>query len=104
MNQKEINRVVLKRLDKLESAVFVHKQNIDKSRKKKSLPNLLLDFRDKNFFGEPKSVKEALKRISPIYSCKIDRVDMALRRLKERKQLRVADKIENGKKVVAYVW
>jgi len=40
----------------------------------------------------------------PMYHCNLDRVDTALRRLNQRKQLRISNKIIKGKKVLAYVW
>lgn len=69
-----------------------------------SLPDLILKLRDGGFFKQPQSAINVYKKLSPTYSCKIDRVNIALKRLKERKKLRITDKIIKGKKVLAYVW
>lgn len=109
MDHKEIKQI-FKRLEKLEERVFgkgvVSSQNKKelKTSGKTSLPSLILKLRDGGFFKQPQSANDVYKKLSPIYSCKIDRVNMALKRLKERKQLRIADKIIKGKTVLAYVW
>lgn len=109
MNHKEIKQI-FKRLEKLEKRVFgkdlVSSQDKKelKTSGKTSLPNLILKLRDGGFFKQPQSANDVYKKLSPTYSCKIDRVNMALKRLKERKKIRIADKIIKGKKVLAYVW
>ena len=110
MNQTQINKQIFRRIEKLEKAVFSSGIKSDRSKKelktgsKTSLPDLILKVRDSGFFKQPKSVGEVHKKLLPIYSCNIDRVDTALRRLKERKKLRITNKIIKGKKVLAYVW
>lgn len=109
MNHEEIKQI-FKRLEKLEKRVFgkgiVSNQNKKKLKTsgKTSLPSLILKLRDGGFFKQPQSANDVYKKLSPTYSCKIDRVNMALKRLKERKKLRIADKIIKGRKILAYVW
>lgn len=110
MNQAQINKQIFRRIEKLEKAVFNSRIKSNRNKKelktdgKTSLPNLILKLRDSGFFKQPKSAGEIYKKLLPTYSCKIDRVNMALKRLKERKKLRITDKIIKGKKVLAYVW
>lgn len=110
MNQTQINKQIFRRIEKLEKKIFNKDTKSNHGGKKQkaggrvSLPSLILKLRDSGFFNQPQSANDVYKKISPIYSCKIDRVNMALRRLKERRKLRIADKIIKGKKVLAYVW
>lgn len=110
MKQKEINKQIFKRIKKLEKAVFAKgiKSNQNKRESKLSdkvsLPNLILELRDGRFFSKPKSVGEIHDKLSQVYPCKIDRIDTALRRLKERKKLRITNRIIKSKRVLAYVW
>jgi len=111
MNQEEINEQIFKRLEKLEKAVLIKGVKLNQGKKefktggKTSLPNLILKLRDDNkFFSQSRSANKVHEKLLPIYPCSIDRVDTALRRLKERKKLRITDKIIKGKKVLAYVW
>jgi len=105
MNQTQINKQIFRRLEKLEKLVKSGKGKIElKTGGKISLPNLILKLRDVGFFKKPQSASDVYNKLSTTYSCKIDRVNMALKRLKERKKLRIADKIIKGKKVLAYVW
>lgn len=110
MNQEQINEQIFKRIEKLEKQVFGKDAKLDRGKKEQrvggrtSLPNLILKLRDGGFFKQPQSANDVYKKLSSTYSCKIDRVNMALKRLKERKKLRIADKIIKGKTVLAYVW
>lgn len=111
MNQKQINEQIFKRLEKLEKVVLIKGVKFNQGKKefktggKTSLPNLILKLRNDNkFFSQSRSASEVHEKLLPIYSCKIDRVNMALKRLNERKELRITDKIIKGKKVLAYVW
>jgi hypothetical protein len=110
MNQEQINKQIFRRIEKLEKRVFDKDAKSDHGKKEQgvdsrtSLPSLILKLRDGGFFKQPQSANDVYKKLSPTYSCKLDRVNMALKRLKERKKLRIADKIIKGKKVLAYVW
>lgn len=110
MNQAQINKQIFRRIENLEKAVFNNRIKSNRNKKelktdgKTSLPNLILKLCDSSFLKQPKSAGEIYKKLLPTYSCKIDRVNMALKRLKERKKLRITDKIIKGKKVLAYVW
>ncbi|MFA6355563.1 MAG: hypothetical protein WCY23_00475 [Candidatus Omnitrophota bacterium] len=110
MNSKEEQRRIIKRLERLEKAVFSSTTNVSclgktsKANIKNSLPDLILMMRDRGIFKQPKSASEVHKELSQIYHCELDRVDTALRRLKARKKLRVASKTIKGEKILAYVW
>lgn len=110
MKQKQINKQIFKRIEKLEEKVFIKGVKSDLNKKeskvggKNSLPDLILKLRTDKFFNQSRSANEVHEKLLPIYSCKINRINMALKRLKERKELRIADKIIKGKKVLAYVW
>lgn len=86
MNQKEINKQIFERIEKLEKVVFAKGIKSDRNKKefkinnKASLPRLILKLREGRFFNQPQSVGEVHKKLLPIYPCKIDRVDTALRR------------------------
>lgn len=69
-----------------------------------SLSKHILALRDEKFFKQPKSVQEVHKKVLSNYHCELNRVDTALRRLKNKKQLRITSKIAGNKKVPAYVW
>ena len=105
MRQDEINKQIFARLQKIENFILNPGKGAKKiSGAKDSLPDLLLRFREQDFFSRPKSVKEVHKKVSLTYFCDIDRVSTALRRLKDRKELRIAQKNEDGQKVLAYTW
>ena len=99
MTQEQINKQIFGRIEKLEKKVFGkdgksdHGKREQKADSRTSLPSLILKLRDGGFFKQPQSANDVYKKLSPTYSCKIDRVNMALKRLKERKKLRIADKI-----------
>jgi hypothetical protein len=71
---------------------------------KNALPERILALRDKGFFAQPKTAREVQAKLNPSYACEVNRVAMALLRLKARKKLRKASKVVDGKKQVAYVW
>ena len=110
MNQEKIIKQIFKRLEKLEKVVFIKADKLNKGKKgfktgeKVSLPNLILKLRNDKFFSQSRSASEVHKKLLPIYTCKINRVNMALKRLKVKKELRITDKIIKSKKVLAYVW
>jgi len=110
MNQEQINKQIFRRLEKLEKEVSIKisksnpvKRN-SRSGDKVGLPNLILKLRDSGFFRKPQCVADVHKKVSATYPCSIDRVDTALRRLKEKRKLRITDKTVKDKKVLAYVW
>ncbi len=110
MNQEQINKQIFRRIEKLEKKIFGKDAKSDHGKKEQkaegrtSLPSLILKLRDGGFLKQPQSANDVYKKLSPIYSCKIDRVNMALKRLKDKKKLRIAEKIIKGKKTLAYVW
>jgi len=110
MDQKEINKQIFKRIGRLEKVIFSKGIKSDRDKKefkignKTGLPSLILELRDGRFFRQSQSVGDVHKKLLPIYPCSINRVDTALRRLKERKKLRITNKIIKDKKVLAYVW
>ena len=52
----------------------------------------------------PRTAREVQEKLQPSYPCDVDRIAMALLRLNERKELRKASKVVDGRKQVAYVW
>lgn len=109
MSKEKNLKQILSRLKRLEVAVFGTAggdviKKIPKSNTKNSLPKLIIQLRNQGFLKQPQSVQEIHKKLSSIYHCELNRTDTALRRLKERKELRITSKIIKGKKVLAYVW
>ena len=106
---KDPMQEILKRLAKLEKAMLgVNSKNgaddRQKSASQEGLPAQILKLRDHGFFRDPKTAKEVHRKLQPIYHCELDRVSMALLRLKTRKQLRKSSKLIQKAKQVAYVW
>jgi len=111
MGREKSIEQILKRLDRLEKTVFGGTDTAQgkkspriRDSKKISLTKLILQLREKGFFKEPKTAKEVHIKLLPLYHCESDRVDTALRRLKERKELRITSKVVKNKKAIAYVW
>lgn len=92
-----------KRISALES-LFSKKQKIFKSENKKTLSDYILELRDNEFFSQMKTAEEVNLEVQKIYSCEPSRVAVALFRLADSKQLRIATKELNDKKFKAYVW
>jgi hypothetical protein len=69
-----------------------------------TLPKRILELRTKEFFKVPRTAREAQEKLQSSYPCEVDRIAMALLRLNERKELRKASKVVDGKKQVAYAW
>lgn len=71
---------------------------------KNTLPPRILELRDKSFFAQPKTARDVHAKLSASYPCELNRVEVALPRLAERKKLRKASKQVGRKKQAAYVW
>jgi len=69
-----------------------------------ALPDRILELRDRNFFKEPRTAREVHEKLRATYPCELNRVAMALLRLKAKKKLRKASKLVDGKRQIAYVW
>jgi len=69
-----------------------------------SLPDRIIDLRDKSFFSQPKTAEDVHKKLQDTYHCELNRVSMALLRLAKRKQLRRATKKVQGRLHQAYAW
>ena len=65
-----------------------------------SFPDHLIRLRDEGYFSAPKTPKKAHSKISETYPCDLNRVVVALLRVKKRRLLR---RIGSDKRV-AYVW
>jgi len=92
-----------RRISALES--FLTKSKLPKITKgKRSLPNRVMELRNKGFFSQPKTAEELHKEIQKNYPCELSRVEVALIRLFQKKQLRKASKTISRKKYNAYVW
>lgn len=79
-------------------------QHKEKSKKPLSLSERILALRDKGFFKQSKSDLEVHSEILKNYACNRTRVSVELLRLSKRDKLRRTEKLENGRKVVAYAW
>ena len=105
-NSAEINRALQnheRRISALESMTSKHKPSPGKN-VKKGLPDHIIALRDKGYFSQPKTAVDAHKKLQGFYSCKVDRVAMALLRLAKKRQFRKALKIVSGRKQKAYAW
>lgn len=92
-----------KRIAKLESVLSNSKMpKIKKG--KQSLPKHIMELRDNGFISQPKTAEEIHEKLEASYPCVLNRVEVALIRLCERRHLRKAAKKVSGKSCVAYVW
>lgn len=71
---------------------------------RKSLTGVIISLRDSGYFSSQRTFEETHTKIQEEYRCEKNRVAVALNRLAERKLLRKASKIINGKKYQAFVW
>ena len=71
---------------------------------KKSLGDRIIVLRDEKFFSTPQAGMETHERMLESYHCELNRVEVALVRLADKKQLRKTSKVIDGKKYKAYVW
>jgi len=69
-----------------------------------TLPDHIVQLREEGFFKEPRVAREVHEELKGRYSCELNRVVMALRRLMERKMLRRASKRVGDRIQKAYVW
>jgi len=92
-----------RRISKIESPSPKHK-DLAKKGKANTLSDLLMGLRDSGFFLHPKTSEETHIKLQEQYHCEENRVAVALLRLANRRLLRKASKIMNGKKYHAYVW
>jgi hypothetical protein len=77
---------------------------LKKRPKGNTLPDRILELRDKHFFKQPRTGRDVQEKLRDAYPCELDRVAMALLRLMNRKKLRKASKLVDGKRQIAYVW
>jgi hypothetical protein len=68
------------------------------------LPEHILKLRDAGFMKQPKTANEVHEKLQSSYHCDVNRVAMALLRLRKRGLLRKASKVSGKRKQVAYVW
>ncbi len=90
------------RLNKLELKGRPKKQEMDVS--KKTLSDHIIDLRDTDFFSEPKTAKEVNDNLKGKYHCELNRIEVALKKISDRKDLRKTSKMISEKKYKAYVW
>ena len=75
------------------------------SRKVRSgLPEHILALRDAGFMKQPKTGEEVHEKLQQTYHCDVNRVAVALLRLRKRGLLRKTSKGDGKRKQVAYVW
>lgn len=102
---KEINKMLQdheKRIRALEGYPVLPKKG--KASDSQSLGDHIVNLRGKKYFSQPKTAREVHTKLQSIYPCDLNRVEVALVRLSQKKQLRKTSKILNGKKILAYVW
>lgn len=75
-----------------------------KASSRKSLSDHIIELRDGGYFKKPKTAKEVYTKLQTIYPCDLNRVEVALIRLSQKKQLRKTSKVQDDKKITAYVW
>lgn len=99
---------IIKRIEKLEKAVFGPKKiAVAKSSKAagaNTLADQILHLRSSGFFKSPKTAPEVHAKLQTTYPCEPNRVAVALLRLRNKKGgLRITSKEVGGKKLKAYV-
>ncbi|MDD5302740.1 MAG: hypothetical protein PHS14_06475 [Elusimicrobia bacterium] len=99
---KGILKQLEKRLEKLEAAVFTAAPRVDVPTTKRTLPDHILELRDKGFFSKPQTSTDVHEALNDTYPSEFDRVAMALIRLADRKELRRLTKTVDGKKYKAF--
>lgn len=77
---------------------------IQKVSTRKSLTDHVIELRDGGFFKKSKIAKEVHAKLQMIYPCDLNRFEVALVRLLQKKQFRKTLKVQDGKKITAYVW
>jgi hypothetical protein len=77
---------------------------LEKRPRGNTLPDRILELKDGNFFKQPRTTRDVQEKLRDAYPCEHDRVAMALLRLMNRKKLRKASKLVDGKRQIAYVW
>ena len=70
----------------------------------KNLSGHIIRLREAGFFKQAKTAKEIHAKLQSTYACAVNRVAVALLRLKKRKQLRKTSKLVGNKEQIAYVW
>lgn len=70
---------------------------------KEGLPAQILALRDKGFFKQPKTAPEVHEALQSQYSCALNRVEVALMRIKKT-ELRKTTKLVGERKKKAYTW
>lgn len=70
----------------------------------KTLPDHIAMLREKKFFSKPQTSKETYKKLLESYQCELNRVEVSLLKMADKRQLRKTSKVIDGKKYKAYVW
>ena len=106
----EAHDKVLKKLEGLEKRI-VHLESLILDRrphvvtsKRKTLRDHILSLRDEGFFSEPRTAQETHQEVQKSYPCELNRVEVVLYKLAQKRQLRKANKTINGKEYNAYAW
>jgi hypothetical protein len=100
---------ILKRLDRLEKAVFGARSSKETAKPPArshdgALPAHISKLKDQSFFKTPRTAVEVRAKLQATYHCDTNRVAMALLRLLKRKELRKTAKRVGEKNQIAYVW
>lgn len=104
--KNDLNDIV-RRIEKLERAVFAAGEKSPKKKEAVDNDNLrgkVLNLRGANFFKQPKVASEVHAKLQSTYPCDLNRVEVVLLRISKKKLLRVTSKNIDGKKKKAYAW
>jgi len=106
MNLDEVKKI----LDSHEQRIAALESNKTKlkdvkiEKEKKTLADYILELRGEGFFKDMKIPSDVHEKLKSSYPCEKNRVDVALIRLANKKDLRRATKIIDGQSYKAYVW
>ena len=113
---RKASHQILKKLDDHEKRIRVlenrEKKKVDKkvlqssisARPRTTLPEHIIALRENRFFKQPKIALEVHAKLQPTYPCDMNRVEVALVRLRKAGKLRKSSKVIKKKRLVAYVW
>ena len=92
-----------KRIAELETKLNGPKPNVTAA-DKRTLNDYIVALREEGFFSQPKTAESVYDRLQQEYHCERNRVDVALFRLAEKKELRKSSTVVDSKRLKAYVW
>ena len=100
---KQVAADLERRVAHIESLIGKAKPVKNPSGKPKSLPEHILALRDSGFFADARTADEVHTKLKGRYTCDVNRVVVALNRLRSRRELRKTSKQVGEKQYLAYV-